>query len=182
LLGGREKAVQATDADLEELNRRWAQDTGTIGRILRAHLFVEHFLTEYLQAKNPNLGSLDDARVTFAQKVALVDESRQEVAYLLPGIRRLNAIRNRIAHSLRAEVTQDDADAFSRIEPFTALRNALAKGSEHPVSSDPLDILEAFALHAGSSLHQERGQTITFLIDSRRNGWQDGRYAAPNAS
>jgi hypothetical protein len=154
LLGGREKAYQAIDADLQAARQRWAQDTTRIGRILRAHLFVEHFLGEHLQAKNPNLGSLDDARVTLAQKLSLLDAKTSTVAYLLPGMRRLNTIRNRIAHSLHADVTEDDARVFIGISLFSAMREELGKREHRVLSSDPVDIMEDFAVHAGSVLHQ----------------------------
>jgi hypothetical protein len=154
LLGGHDKAFQVLDTDFQVVKSRWEQDTGKIGRILRAHLFVEHFLTEHLQAKNPNLGSIDEARVTFAQKISLVDPSRPEVAYLLPGIRRLNIIRNRIAHSLHADVTKADANVFLQVELFKAMRNESAKRSRTLLSTDPIDIMEDFAIHAGNILHQ----------------------------
>jgi hypothetical protein len=154
LLGGQEKAFQVLDADFQAARQRWAQDTGKIGRILRAHLFVEHFLSEHLQAKNPNLGSLNEARITFAQKLSLIDARTSPVAYLLPGMRRLNTIRNRIAHSLHADVTEDDAREFMAARLFTAMREELAKTEQRVVSSDPIDIMEDFAIHAGSVLHQ----------------------------
>jgi hypothetical protein len=110
-------------------------------------------LTEHLQAKNPNLGSLDDARVSFALKLLLVDGKASKTAYLLPGIRRLNAIRNRIAHSLHADVTEDDARVFIGVGLFSALREELAKGEHRVLSSDPIDIMEDFAFHAASAFH-----------------------------
>ena len=171
LLGGHEKAFRLLDADFQEVTRRWAQDTAKIGRILRAHLFVEHFLTEYLQAKNPDLGSLDDARVTFAQKIPLINTDELRIAYLLPGIRRLNTIRNRIAHSLHADVTQDDANVFLQIQLFSALRNESAKRSQRAPSSDPIDIMEEFAVHAGSLLHL--GPTTSLWAEAFRLAQQE---------
>lgn len=171
LLGGHEEAFRLLDAGFQEVTRRWAQDTAKIGRILRAHLFVEHFLTEYLQAKNPDLGSLDDARVTFAQKIPLINTDEPRIAYLLPGIRRLNTIRNRIAHSLHADVIQDDANVFLQIQLFSALRNASAKRSQRAPSSDPIDIMEEFAVHAGSLLHL--GPTTSLWAEAFRLAQQE---------
>ena len=151
LLGGRDKALAHFDADVRLLNARWDQDTDAIGRILRAHLFVEHFLTEYLVARNPALGPLEDARLTFAQKLALIGEATGGVAYLAPGIRRLNTIRNRLAHSLSAEITPDDINVFLGIVLFKAMRDELAKPNQ--ASADPMDILEDFSRHTGSALH-----------------------------
>lgn len=153
-LGGHEKAFQTLDEDFAHFMRRWNQDLDKIGRILRAHLFVEHFLTEYLQAKCSGLRSLEKARLTFAQKTALVEGGDATVAYLIPGIRRLNAIRNRIAHSLHASVTEEDVGVFVGIRLFMAMRNESAKRSGRIPSNDPIDLIDAFALHAGSVLHQ----------------------------
>jgi hypothetical protein len=129
LMGGHEKAFQVFDADFNEIRSRWEQDTTTIGRILRAHLFVEHFLTLYLQRRNPELGSLEGARASFSQKVALIDNGNPGTAYLLPGIRRLNSIRNRIAHTLHAEVTEDDVKAFLQIDMFRACKTKALEDS-----------------------------------------------------
>ncbi len=151
LFGGREQAVKELDADHAVIGERWGQDIVAIGRILRAHLFVEHFLTEYLIIRNPELGSLDNARLSFTQKLALVGNGNPGVEYLLPGIRHLNVIRNRLAHTLRADVSDDDVRAFLAITLFRAMREALSA----PVvpSSDPIDVLEDLARHAGVSLH-----------------------------
>jgi hypothetical protein len=151
LLGGHDRAFAHFDADFRLLNDRWNQDTDTIGRILRAHLFVEHFLTEYLVARNPALGPLEDARLTFAQKLALIGEATGGVAYLIPGIRRLNTIRNRLAHSLSAEITSDDVNVFQGIALFKAMRDESAKPNQ--ASTDPMDILEDFSRHTGMALH-----------------------------
>ena len=153
LMGGHDKAFQTFDADFQLITDRWEQDTATIGRILRAHLFVEHFLNHYIQVRNPELGSLEEARATFAQKVSLVGIGTPGVAYLLPGVRRLNRIRNLLAHTLRAEVTTEDADVFLQIDLFRAMRNEKAKRRSETPSTDPVDVLEDFAMHVGISLH-----------------------------
>ena len=151
LLGGHDAAFAHFDADHRLLNDRWNQNTDSIGRILRAHLFVEHFLTEYLVARNPELGSPEDARLTFAQKLALIGDATGGVAYLIPGIRRLNAIRNRLAHNLSADVTPEDVNVFLGIALFKAMRDELARPNQ--ASGDPIDILEDFSRHTGSALH-----------------------------
>ncbi|MEL3955432.1 hypothetical protein [Stenotrophomonas bentonitica] len=151
LHGGRDAFLAHSNAQIERLNAKWNQDAALMGRILRAHLFVEHFVTEYLQAKNPSLGDLSAARLTFAQKVELLGDADPSVAYLVPGLRRLNKIRNRLAHTLSASVTNEDRDGFLLIHIFRALRNALA--SPAVASVEPVDVLESFARHAGMALN-----------------------------
>lgn len=150
LHGGREAFLAHSTAQVDDLNARWNQNSALMGSILRAHLFVEHYLERYLQTRNPNLGNIDSARLSFAQKAALLDQKDASTSYLVPGIRRLNRIRNRLAHNLSASVTAEDRDVFLSIGLFRALRDALAAPATP--SAEPIDVLEAFAQHAGMAL------------------------------
>lgn len=91
-----------------------------------------------------------DARLSFAQTLGLAGLDEPVLAELRPGIKRLNIVRNRLAHNLRAEVTEDDAQAFLSAKYFAALRKALAAPGEP--SSEPLTVLEDFARHCGNML------------------------------
>lgn len=155
LLGGREAFFSAADKEQGEINLRWNQNVDMIGRILRAHLFVEHYLTEYLSKANPRLGSMATARIAFAQKLALLDASNPDIEPILPGVKRLNAIRNRLAHNLSAQVTKEDSEVFLSCGRFAALR--AAKANEETLGNSPLDILEDFARHTSLVLTYEFG-------------------------
>jgi len=171
MFGGREKFFAAADQEQSEINARWSQNVDVIGRILRAHLFVEHFLSLYLAKANPRLGSMTDARLSFAQKVALLDVSNPDVAHILPGIKRLNAIRNRLAHNLNAHVTEEDAQVFLRCERFAALRSAKAKSES--VGNSSLEILEDFARHTSIAFTYEFspiGQVMAKAIEEFHRG------------
>jgi hypothetical protein len=153
LSGGKAALNLATDQKLAFINEKWSQDVITIGRILRAHLFVEYFMTDCLSSISPNLGSLEKAKLSFSQKVSLFGDSSAGIGRLLPGIKRLNAIRNRIAHTLRAEITEEDISVILSDVYFKALRNELAKPGKP--SCDKLDVIEDFAKHVGSCLESE---------------------------
>jgi hypothetical protein len=150
LYGGHNKAFEMLDRRFRAVAERWDQDAGTIGRILRAHLFVEHYLTQYLQVTNPNLPDVGDARLSFAQKVALLGTTDRSVAHLTGGLQRLNKVRNRLAHTLRAEVTVEDSQALLSIDLFREMRRA-GVAPQSP-SDDPVTVLEDFAKHAGTML------------------------------
>ena len=152
LLGGRNKAFALIDAEFGEMRARWNQDVVAIGRILRSHLYVEHYLTEFLEKANPRIGSLADARLSFTQKVNLLNPD-QRLAQVVPGIKRLNAIRNRLAHRLDAHVTDEDAEIFLSDGVLKAMRIEEAKPGTP--SNDPLDVLEAFAQYVSSALQHE---------------------------
>ncbi|WP_426662961.1 hypothetical protein [Rhodanobacter aciditrophus] len=167
LHGGRAAFLAHTDAQVAELNLRWNQDSALMGLILRSHLFVEYYLGRYLQLHNPSLGDVDDARLSFAQKVDLIDRNDRAVAYLIPGIRRLNKIRNRLAHSLNEGVTEEDRDVFLSVDLFRALRDAMAAPSVP--SHAPIDVLESFAQHAGMVLDAS--------VDPRAGYWVEALKA-----
>jgi hypothetical protein len=158
ILGGREAFDRATDESVKTFDAAWERDTDRIGRVLRAHLAIEHFLTKNIEAANPRLGSIEDARLTFAQKVELADRDDRIVSVLLPGIRRLNQVRNRIAHKLQVDITTQDRDVFLSVAIFKESRNQgctqLGKGS-----SAPLDVLEDFAHFAAGLLHSATSAT-----------------------
>ena len=46
LYGGKEICFQRMEERFSDIRKKWDQDADTLGRILRAHLFVEHFLSQ----------------------------------------------------------------------------------------------------------------------------------------
>ncbi len=150
LSGGKDALNEETGKKLAYINEKWSQDVVGIGRILRAHLFVEYFITDYLRAANPNLGKLDDAKLSFSQKVHLIGSSAPDITRLIPGIKRLNAVRNRVAHTLKAEITEEDISVILADKYFKALRIESAKPGKP--SDDGFDVIEDFAKHVGAYL------------------------------
>jgi len=158
LYGGKEICFQRMEERFSDIRKKWDQDADTLGRILRAHLFVEHFLSQYISSKNPNLANLERARLSFAQKIDLADHRESSVAYLIPGLKQLNKIRNRVAHTLDASITLADRSSFLSIQIFSAFRragnraNGQADARRLALRDDPIDVLEGFAYFAGNIL------------------------------
>jgi hypothetical protein len=153
LLGGPERAREVTDTEFGEMVTRWNQDTNVIGRILRAHLYVEHYLTEFIRRANPRLGSIANARLSFNQKLALLDTNSPAVVELKPGIDRLNKIRNRLAHRLSSAIEPADSHIFLAAPMFSSMR-FVALG--RPAATlTPIELLEQFSLHAANILAGE---------------------------
>jgi len=155
--GGREAILDDMQRRIDIFNKVWDQDTDRIGRVLRAHLTVEHFVTEYLVLKNPKLGSLEKARLSYAQKIDLLDSNDPTVNCVLPGLRLLGTIRNRMSHRLRVELSKADEDAFLGIPFFNGWLAALNKHYPEPPIDDEIErrlvTLEKFARVAAALLH-----------------------------
>jgi len=140
LLGGEAEYQRIADQESKEVMGRWNLDTELIGRILRAHLFLERFVTESIQRSNPSLGSVERAKLSFSQKIDLLNPGHPDIADVAPGIRKLNGIRNRLAHQSHAEVTAEDASAFLQCRTFSgALRARLGKEVD---DLKPIEVLE----------------------------------------
>ena len=152
LLGGTERFREISDSEFHEMEARWKQDTDAIGRILRAHLYVEHYLTEHLEKANPRLGSRRLASLTFARKLALLDSEHPARTSLKDGIAHLNKIRNLLAHNLDAQVTEEDAKIFTNSGLFGSM---MAASNRISTNSPPIEIMERFAQFAASSLTSE---------------------------
>lgn len=150
--GGHQKFFALMDERLQAFNAVWIQDSERIGRVLRAHLAVEHFMTDYIGAKNPGLGPLEDVRLTFSQKVGLLPTGDPAIGPLKTGLKRLNSIRNRIAHNLKVDVVEDDRMTFLGVAIFSAMRSEGAKKMGQP-ADDPLSVLEQFSKFAAGMLH-----------------------------
>lgn len=153
LLGGTERFKQVTDTEFMDMRNRWDLDITNIGRILRSHLYVEYYLTKYIAMANPRLGSLSKARLTFAQKLSLLDTNHESLGDLAPGLRQINAVRNRLAHRLEASLTAEDIQVFLSHAMFNAMRIEGAKPSMP--SEEPIDVLEKFAQYAAHLLANE---------------------------
>jgi len=149
--GGRDAFFREAEENIARFNELWEQNLDLIGRVLRAHLVVEHFLTEFIHARNPDLPSLHAAGLTFNQKLKLLPDDAINIKMLKPGIRKLNRIRNRIAHNLALELTDEDRSSFLGIQIFSAFRNEKRK-REIPVGDEPIEVLEEFSIMAGSWL------------------------------
>jgi len=81
--------------------------------VLRSHLLIENLLERFIQAKLPQGKMLvDEARLSFAQKLAVVDAIGVVEVSLVSAIRRLNALRNMCAHKKGREVSLRDLDSI----------------------------------------------------------------------
>jgi hypothetical protein len=109
-------------------------DHDLIGRVLKCHLVVEHYLDRYLLS-HLKLQHLEDARLTFAQKATLLPSDGAAAAFVKPGILRLNAIRNRFGHTLQPALSMGD---------LGAIQTVLGIARENVPFDTPIEAIEAF--------------------------------------
>lgn len=107
------------ETELGQFNARWIgfwdRNVDHLGALLICHLVVEHHIDEWLAAANPGMKPVSETRLSFAQKMDLLDNVEATVQWLLPGIRRLNRIRNQFAHNLEAAISDEDLKPIKAI-------------------------------------------------------------------
>lgn len=85
------------EANFIEENRRYIelfqQDHDLIGRVLKCHLIVEHYLDRFLSS-HLNIEALSEVKLSFYQKAKLLPSKESAAAFVKPGILKLNSIRN----------------------------------------------------------------------------------------
>jgi hypothetical protein len=102
------------DAENEKFIALLRRDHDGIGRVLKAHLILEHYLTSYL-SRCLGIDNIDSIRLTFAQKVELLPSTGSAASVIKLGIKRLNTIRNMLAHRLDVDLEQVDLNAMNEV-------------------------------------------------------------------
>ena len=107
----------------------------TLGRVLKCHLIVEHYLNRFLVA-HFGIDNFDEVRLTFAQKANLIPDRATAASFVKPGIVRLNQIRNQFSHSLGAEISEAD--------DLSSMRTVLDIFRSGVTFKSPIETIETF--------------------------------------
>lgn len=139
---------------VEDISAVWeGVDRDAIGRVLSAHLVVEHFMNEALAAEGIDLPRLKQGgiRLTFDGKRRLLGKTGAMV-FLSAGIQQLNKIRNDLAHDPTHQLTIDQTsglyDTGGRFDVY--LKAYCAARCIN--AATPLQVVEAFAESAAGLL------------------------------
>jgi len=77
-----------------------------VGKIITCHLIVENLINRALENIYEK-EMIDDLRLSFIQKVRMLPKKGKYYSMLTPGIEQLNQIRNKIAHNLDYQITDE---------------------------------------------------------------------------
>ncbi|WP_415776383.1 hypothetical protein ACMYQ1_10495 [Shewanella oncorhynchi] len=118
------------EAENEKFIALLRRDHDGIGRVLKAHLILEHYLTSYL-SRCLGIDNIDSIRLTFAQKAELLPSTGSAASVIKLGIKRLNTIRNMLAHRLDVDLEQIELNAMIEVinlfRPQTLFRNNIER-------------------------------------------------------
>ena len=105
-----------------------------IGRLLKCHPVVEHYLERFL-SEHYGIENVQNAKLSFFNKVALLPGQASSAAFVKPGILKLNSLRNQVGHNLGADISFDD------LGPINGVLNVARPGIAFQA---PIDAIEAF--------------------------------------
>ncbi|HET7395689.1 MAG TPA: hypothetical protein VFK12_04565 [Gammaproteobacteria bacterium] len=99
-------------SELEQFNDKWPKfwerNADHLGVVLISHLIIEHYLNDWIASAAPGIDIIGKSRLSFAQKVTFLEGVDSSVRWVLPGIRRLNRIRNQLVHNLDSEISESE--------------------------------------------------------------------------
>lgn len=105
--------------DLEAFNAEYKQlcerDHSFAGRLVKCHLLLEYYLTEYLEAAYPTIPNISDARLTFSQKLNLATYKKTNFFQFIDAIQCLNTLRNKLVHDIRYVPNKNDLNPIRSI-------------------------------------------------------------------
>lgn len=121
--------LRRVDAELERL---WAhaettrdtrarayiiQPTNALEMLLKGHLYIESLLISLIEAAAVEPAALELDRLGFANKVAIAAAIGGLPSDMAPAVRRLNKLRNEVAHRLDVAITAEQVNEIHSLLP-----------------------------------------------------------------
>lgn len=156
LFGGPEGLVHHMQQRHKDFSVIWEQDSAELGHVLHAHLVVEFFLTEYLKHLFPSI-DLEKLGLRYAQKVRMLPANGPSLTSLVPGLNALGAIRNKVAHVRRVQISKDDVQPMLNVATYRMLVGVT--GTIDFATATPLEIVLSFAQFTAGTLHSASDQS-----------------------
>ena len=139
-------------------------DIEFIGAFLTAHLSLEKYINDYLTLKYPRL-YWEGARLTFSQKIALIENEPAKPPYneIFIRVKDFNSIRNKISHNLNYQLSDKD---ISKFIDFYKKISENTKGYDSTDLKSPAELIGFFVmvtkayLASGISYYHAKSGTI----------------------
>ena len=106
------------------------KETDELGTILKCHLIIEYYLDCYLKSSYPTISKWKETRLTFNQKLELINTEKTFMEMYYPSIKCLNSIRNKFSHRISYKVVSGDYREIETIMNvwYNAIDQPLPKG------------------------------------------------------
>lgn len=104
-----------------------------VGLILKGHLFIEYVLNQIIRKQFKSSGTIlkDTRSYTFSVKLQMIYSTGYLPPYLFSNIRRINRLRNHLAHNLTLELNESQF-RFTRSDGTEILIKKHGKQTRYP--------------------------------------------------
>ncbi len=158
------------DRDTDLFRERLGSSHDDLGLVLKCHLIVEEALTRYLKNAK-GLKNIGKARLSFAQKLHLIDDSDGTLYSRKSGAKQLNSIRNKFGHNLNTnledmDLTEIGSKISVHLEAFDLLRERLKDAFGKAPNEDEAEenMVDHFELLFQEYLHGKTVREDTYSI------------------
>jgi len=79
-----------------------------LGFVLKCHVIIERYIDDFLIVAYPTISQWDKIRLTFNQKLELINNSRTVMGMAYPAVKCLNSLRNKFSHRLAYKIKEED--------------------------------------------------------------------------
>lgn len=158
---------KAYDKAQSEIREKLLAPHDDLGLVLKCHLIAEDSLTSYLIAVK-GLPNIHKARLSFAQKIELLDETDGLVFKSKGGLKQLNKIRNGFGHNFQStlEIEED---------------SVIAQGAKQFLKGAEEAYAEVVAMYKKLGGEHEKVELLKSFIDEiRANPPDKGKFLGKN--
>lgn len=103
-----------SEEEMKKANNIMADQSKELVLILRAHLILETYLDDFI-VNFFKKGDLILKKMSFYQKITIIEATGEVDINLLATINKMNEIRNKFAHNLKYQITSDDINGLSNL-------------------------------------------------------------------
>jgi len=153
------EAQQQLDAFNAEILALINAKTDWLGSVLKCHLIIEHYMDQYLHMAYPTMVNIRKARLTFSQKLEMINNPQTLSQFYCLSIKSLNSLRNKFAHRISYSVIDEDLSEIKRF--MNTWDDALGEARQ-----EGLALLSRFTLFVCGDLN-----TTTRQIEKQGNGF-----------
>ena len=115
--------------------------------VLRSHLIIEHYIDRYIALAIPEIEDWEQLRLTFSNKLEIINNRRTSIAMLYPAIKALNKIRNKYAHNLNYKPNESDYEPI-----YNFIQIWFSAGGKN-IPSNFSHLIQEFTLTASSFIN-----------------------------
>jgi hypothetical protein len=162
LFNGITRTVGAVKVSIRKNNRLLERNYAHVGKIVSCHLVIENLMLKWLLENIPDKkNTIETAK--FSHKLKMLPSKDLIFMLIIPGIKSLNAIRNKLVHNIDYDISNAETKEFDTINKLVNKSDVSEMTIEEKISLFTNACMLAFALKSKSVIDSWK----PFMSDSQ---------------